>query len=41
MARDEIHVHGASEKNGKDEFLVLNFKQKIKHPNHYVSLVNA
>ena len=41
QASNEIYVHGASEKNGKDVFVVPNYKQKIKHQLHYVSVVNA
>ena len=41
QASDEIHVHGASEKNGKDVFVVPNYKQKINHQLHYVSAGNA
>ena len=41
QASDEIHVHGASEKNRKDVFVVPNYKQKINHRNYYVSVVNA
>ena len=41
QASDEIHVHGASEKNGKHVFVVPNYKQKIKHQLHYVGVVNA
>ena len=41
QASDEIHVHGASEKNGKDVFVVPNYKQKIKHQLPYMSVVDA
>ena len=41
QASDEIHVHGASEKNGKHVFVVFRYEQKINHQLHCVSAGNA